>query len=702
MSFLAPFFLLGGLAIALPVVFHLVRRTTREQTLFSSLIFLQPSPPRLTRKSRLEHLLLLLLRCLALALLAVGFARPFLKQSVPPDDDRGAARRIVVLVDTSASMRREGLWAAARGQAEAALRQAGPADQVELLAFDRGVTPLFSFDEWKATPVGDRVAQAVGRLAATSPGWSSTQLGHALVRAAEDLAGPDDAGQPGPREILLISDLQEGSRLEALQAYEWPKGIQLRVDPVKASKTSNAGLQLVTGSDDADRDASPVTRVRVVNAAGSKREQFQVGWARPDAPDLVGATVEVYVPPGQSRIVSVPAPTHAPGLSKILLRGDDDPFDDSVFVVPTEAARTSILYLGDDDATDTRQPLFFLRRALPATRRQAIQVTARRSSSTLPATDVDSADLFVITDPLTDAGAEAVRKRILAGKTALFAPKSSASATTLARLLGLPSLAMGETKPEKYAMLAEIDFRHPLFATFADPRFSDFTKIHFWRHRQLDAAAVPGARVLAKFDSGAPAVLEMPVGKGRVMMLTSGWQPEDSQLALSSKFVPLLYSLIELGGDGAAPATQATVGDRVPLAAMSGAPTLRMPDGTSVALPAGATDFATTAGPGIYSVASATGSVPRRFAVNLDPTETRTAPLSEDDLARLGVPVTHAAPPDAVQSSEKKLVLQSLEAESRQKIWRSLLIAALAVLAAESALAGWTARRTMPTEGTLA
>ncbi len=700
MSFLAPFFLLGGLAVALPVVFHLVRRTTREQTLFSSLMFLQPSPPRLTRKSRLEHLLLLLLRCLALALLAVGFARPFLKQSVPPDDHRGVARRIVVLVDTSASMRREGLWAAARGQAEAALRQAGPADQVELLAFDRGVTPLFSFDEWKTTPAGDRVAQAVGRLAATSPGWSSTQLGHALVRAAEDLAGPDDAGQPGPREILLISDLQEGSRLEALQAYEWPKGIQLRVDPVKASKTSNAGLQLVTGSDDADRDAGPVTRVRVVNAPGSKREQFQVGWTRPDAPEIIGATVEVYVPPGQSRIVSVPAPTHAPGLSKIMLRGDDDPFDDSVFVVPTEAARTSILYLGDDDATDTHQPLFFLRRALPATRRQAIQVTARMSSATVPANDVDSADLFVITDPLTDAGADAVRKRILVGKTALFAPKSSASATTLARLLGLPSLAMGETKPEKYAMLAEIDFRHPLFAPFADPRFSDFTKIHFWRHRQLDAAAVPGARILAKFDSGSPAVLEVPVGKGRVMVLTSGWQPEDSQLALSSKFVPLLYSLIELGGDGAAPATQATVGDRVPLAAMSGAPTLRMPDGTSVALPVGATDFATTAGPGIYSVASATGSAPRRFAVNLDPAETRTAPLSEDDLARLGVPVTHAAQPDAVRSSEKKLVLQSLEAESRQKIWRSLLIAALAVLAAESALAGWTARRTMPTEGT--
>ena len=30
----------------------------------------------------------------------------------------------------------------------------------------------------------------------------------------------------------------------------------------------------------------------------------------------------------------------------------------------------------------------------------------------------------------------------------------------------------------------------------------------------------------------------------------AGWQPDDSQLAVSSKFVPLLYSLLELAGGG--------------------------------------------------------------------------------------------------------------------------------------------------------
>jgi len=38
-------------------------------------------------------------------------------------------------------------------------------------------------------------------------------------------------------------------------------------------------------------------------------------------------------------------------------------------------------------------------------------------------------------------------------------------------------------------------------------------------------------------------------------------------------------------------------------------------------------------------------------------------------------------------------LLQGVEAENRQKLWRWFIAATLAVLLAESALAGWTARR---------
>src|ERR1700759_1836325 len=127
MSFLAPLFALGVLAVAGPILFHLIRRTTREKTPFSTIMFLDPSPPRITKRSRLENVGLLILRCLALGLLALAFARPFLEKAMPgPPPEAG--ERIVILADTSASMQRESLWADARAKIEARLRAAHISD----------------------------------------------------------------------------------------------------------------------------------------------------------------------------------------------------------------------------------------------------------------------------------------------------------------------------------------------------------------------------------------------------------------------------------------------------------------------------------------------------------------------------------------------------------------------------------------------
>ena len=42
-----------------------------------------------------------------------------------------------------------------------------------------------------------------------------------------------------------------------------------------------------------------------------------------------------------------------------------------------------------------------------------------------------------------------------------------------------------EESPVRDALIGEIAFDHPLFAPFAAPQYSDFTKIHFWKHRKL-------------------------------------------------------------------------------------------------------------------------------------------------------------------------------------------------------------------------
>jgi len=698
MSFLAPVFLLGGLAIALPVIFHLIRRSTRERTAFSSLMFLFPTPPRLTKRSRLEHLLLLALRCLVICLLAFGFARPFIKKAVssPPPS---SARRIVLLVDSSASMRRANLWSDARNKAQEILRQTTPADGVAIITFDRQVNSLVSFEAWDATPPGERIGLVTRKLGETAPGWASTRLDSALIQAAENLADARGKTAAGTGEIVVIGDFQEGSRLEQLQGYEWPRNLQVTFEPLKPKHLTNASLQLLPES---DRDSPEPTgiRVRVSNTSGSKREQFKVGWTGPGARGFVGGGTDIYVPPGQSRVLTVPVPPAGTVVDRIILQGDEEDFDNSAFTLPLEKSRVEVLYCGKDAATDAKQPLYFLLRAFQETRHQAVQVRIQAPTSPPSVVDLHEAALIVIADSLSDEMANALYAQASGGKTLFCMLKTAGDAATLAKLAGMAELHAEEARPSNYAMLADIDFRDPLLLPFADPRFSDFTKIHFWNYRRLDAAAFPNAHVLAKFDTGDVALVDVTVGKGRVLVLTSGWQPEDSQLALSTKFVPLLYSILERSGAPGAPPAPYLVGDVVPLGSSfsSAGGDLRLitPGGSELSLAPGETNFSGTVTPGIYTVTS--GQSSKRFAVNLDPAESRTAPLSLDVLEQLGVPVSHQ-PVHTALPDKAKSRLQNSELENHQKLWRWLITAGLLVLLLEIWAAGRASRRATPPLG---
>jgi hypothetical protein len=693
MSFLAPLFLIGALAVVLPLVFHLVRRSSKEHMPFSSLMFLQPAPPRVTKRSRLEHIFLLLLRCLIVCLLALGFSRPFFQRPMVASPLPESGSKIIVLVDTSASMRREGLWQAALDHAYAALRQAAPGDQVAVMAFDRKVRTLVSFEQWSAMDAGQRPALALARLADNKPGWASTQLGSALIAAAEAFADADKQGRNiGRRQIILISDMQEGSQLDGLQGYEWPRGVEVRLDPVTPRHPTNAGLQWLAANDDsAEAGTNLVTRVRVSNSANATREQFQLHWA-----DVPGAApLDVYVPPGQSRIMPAPAlPPNTHG-ERLVLTGDDDDFDNTVYVLQPEAEHISVIFAGDEAENDSTQPFYYLKRAFQPTSRQIVEVTARSSSNELSSADLSGARLLVATDQLSEGRIAALRGFMASGGTVLFVMKNTAAAGDVGRLAGMDGLTAEEITAPNYALLGMIDFSHPVFAQFADARFNDFTKIHFWKYRRVDWARLPGARVLAKFDSGDAACVEIPQGNGRLLLLTSGWQPSNSQLAVSSKFVPLLYAILELSGGTHSTLAQFHVGDEVNLAGLapstnSQSITIRKPDGKSVQLATGETRFSETDEPGIYTVTSS--QPPARFAVNIDGAESRTAPLPGDELERLGVPLKTREIPLA-KVVEQKRRLHDTELEDRQKLWRWLTLAALVLLLGETWMAGRLTRR---------
>lgn len=788
MSLLAPFFLAGAAAIGLPILAHLIRRRPRGQVTFSSLMFLRPSPPTLTRRSRLDQWPLLLIRGLVLLLLALAFARPFWRTATDADVV-SSGRRLVVLVDTSASMRRGDLWRRAIDSASSALSEMTPADRVALVTFDRQPRLISSFDDTERIAAGQRPAELADRLSGLEPGWFATDLGSALKYAAElvseddpdtasrrptsDEPADESAGESAREvsgQVVLITDLQAGSEVASLQAFAWPVGVQVDVRPLSPAGATNASARLLTHRDGLTRSdgltggdvGSSVggnvgigdrPRVRVLNSPDADKAQFRLAWGDARGQPREASALPVQVPPGESRVFRMPAADA--GDASLVLLDDDQPFDNVRYFVTAERRRRSLLYVGADaadfseaDSGATPGPFYYLAR-LPLDDPQREIVTRAVDPGALAAelagppadgpveTSVEtgpvqpgpvqpgsgvSGSADVIPDPpagppamvvvgtgLADAAATAVGDYLRSGGRLLVVLTGDWDAAEAESLLrgwsGDAGLTVTEAEVADYAMLGRIDFRHPFFAAMSDPQFSDFSKIRFWAHRRLQPGD-GGWNRPAMFDDGDVAILERRVGEGMLAVLTSGWHTAESQLALSTKFLPLMVGV--LGREPEPMPSEVTVGDRIESPLSPGA-RLRDPAGAilwpnpdpgvadaTADPPVGVPDRRFVGGdrsvyatPGIYVWEGGGSEI--RFAANLDDSESRTEPLEMEVLEGYGVPLGKTLP--VGQRERQARQLRDRELEDSQRWWQWLLAAALAMLGVEAGYAGRLARR---------
>src|SRR5262249_303495 len=145
MSFLNPFFLFGLIAAAVPILIHLFTRRRPREVQFPSIEFLREVNQTEIRRLRLKQWLLLLLRVLAIAALALAMSRPALKGSAGGLAGR-AGSTVVVLLDRSASMSAYGtegtVFAQARRMGGDLLGTLGVDDEILLVPYDAGPAPI--------------------------------------------------------------------------------------------------------------------------------------------------------------------------------------------------------------------------------------------------------------------------------------------------------------------------------------------------------------------------------------------------------------------------------------------------------------------------------------------------------------------------------------------------------------------------------
>ncbi|MEM9587606.1 MAG: BatA domain-containing protein, partial [Planctomycetota bacterium] len=569
MSLLFPLYLAGAAAIGLPILFHLIRRRPKGETPISSVMFVRQSPPRLTRRSRLDQWPLLLIRSLALLLLALAFARPF-QRSADRQSETADGRRVVLLLDTSASMRRTSLWDQSLAHAEELIQSMAPSDVLAIVTFSDQTETVLQFEESARLDATARKASATKAIAGLKPTWHRTNLADALAFAA-DLATSwenDDVvatGTSAPLQavVVLISDLQAGSQVQELQSFAWPEELTLDVRRVKAASGGNASVRLL--DDDTDAVAADLAsrgpqgqraRTRVTNDLGGQNANFQLAWGDRSG-KVVDTTVPCQVPVGQSRVVRMTRSIDV--RQSLVLQGDAEPFDNTHYFVPPEQLEQSVLFLGDwakqpqdrsGDVASSPGPYFYLQQVPFDTPTRQVTVESVSRDELALRLDSRSTPLVVLAEAVASDLADELARYVRGGGRLLYLASSLADqqvgqAEALQRITGDGSLKISEATVADYSMLGKLDFTDPLLAELSDPKFNDFSKIRVWAHRTISCGA--NWNKIVSFDDGDPALIGTELGEGRVWVLAFGWQPAESQLALSTKFVPIMFRFLESG-----------------------------------------------------------------------------------------------------------------------------------------------------------
>jgi len=690
MAFLAPLFLAGLLALAVPILVHLTHKERKDVVVFPSLMFLSKIPYQAVRRQRIRHWLLFALRCLALILLALAFARPFLTKPAAAAPVRGlGARELVILLDRSYSMGYGDRWTRALAAARSAITGLGANDRASLVLFDGTATAA-------TEPTADRAILTTA-LDAAKPGAGVTRYEPAFKLAQRVLA---DSKLPR-REVMLISDFQrigwDGRDTPAL-----PSGTTVNKVDLSEPKTSNVAVTSVDFRRDyaEDRERVAIT-ARLVNRSSQPKTGQSVTL------ELNGRAVEtkqVNLLANAAATVDFAAAPLPTGTTRGVIRAADDalPRDNSFFFAISRGQALSVLVIDGREGGAPRS--LYVERALGIGDQPNFRVTTKRLGSVTSA-DLVGRSLILLNDsdlPGGETGRRLVEYvqnggGLLVSLGDRSAPRDRPSYAT--ELLPATTDVIVDRSADRGGTLGYIDRSHPIFELFSAPRSGDFSTPRFFRYRNVTPS--PGDEQLARFDDGHIALLERKVGRGRVLVFTSSFDGIWNDLPLQPVFLPVAHQLAKYAAAYADERPWSIVGQVANLPGLfrdsAGPPDAAnkaeyvavAPSGERKRIEGTATRSVELAEQGFYELQRAgSRTEPRIVAVNVDLTESDLTAVEPQLLT--GAMVARAGT-DSMSSAKEAST--PVELERRQGFWWYLLAAVLLLLIGELVLSNQLSRR---------
>lgn len=636
LTMLSPVWLAGlSAAVGLPVAAHLLSRTRYVPTLFPGTRFVTQAVLETNQVDRPRHLMLLVLRVLVLALVALAFARPQWtagSTAIPPTE-QGVA--VVFVIDASASMQRtergRSYFDQALAAADTQLGSLNPAqDTAAVILADRLPRLLLPEPTARFSLLRDRLTDATCTQ-------ETADLAGAVALARAVLVQQGRAGR-----IIVLSDGQRsGHDPRAMLAAA--EGVPLEEYRVGEAMPANVSVRLVDATPYPPALASEfVLTVELQNHSRESRTETLVaegGGGR--------TTLRVDLAPGAvtTQTLAVKPTTAGVAVFRVGLAGGDAfPLDDATGLVAEVAPARRVVLMSDEARggrpLDRAASRIDLALRPDAGKPGAVRVV-RWAPGDAPGTEPtqDSSACWVLAgvtrfEPLL---LDAIGNHLRAGGGVVWFADSQLSRDALSVFDGVPMHFIAE--PARDATIAAVRFDHPALAVFEGPARGALVGT---RVAGVASGRPSGdAQVLASAQDGRPIIVSTTVGRGRLVVVNADIAPGRSDFATQPAFVPLVSELVRFAAPGPGLPPRLHPGDRLPGVVLDSA-TFDAPDGFDPA-----SGRAASIGPHLATNTAGEPIAGRWVALDPGESDSRLAPALG---TATGDPATAAAPTAAGSS----------------------------------------------------
>ena len=554
MHFLAPSLLLGLFAAALPAIIHRIGRRRARPIRFAAMELLLRAEREVSARRRLRDTLLLVARTGLAMALPLAFARPFAEVRSDLPAETGRSQSAVVVLDDSASMRRR---SKDEGGTPFGVARARAREVIEHLSADSEIALVLA-SEGSAAPIAELASdrtRVLAALDATTASARRADFGAALRRATQILGSSTRAD----RLIYVATDLQaagwddvkppdrrqrspgRAARRQRRRGLDQPGGRRaLRRAGARGGDPGDRGgrrdRQLLAGGGPEPGGHAGARRRR----GGARLRRRPGARPRPQALRPHHRRRQRARGRGDDRQGRLPARRSArlPGRGLARAAGADrrrrpahGPHRGRDVLPRGGAARGRQRLRGHQHAPrrSGRARSLRLRRHLPGQRRTARRRRSPPRSSATSSVAAASSSLSATASTPTPGTNRSRRSSRSRSASSEAPPRSPARAPRARRSTSVPPSG----------------WRQSIAATRCSSAFpahgDGLSSARFFQYMLLSPLPdAPGRQIVLRYESGAPALVEADVGRGRVLLLTTTVDREWTDLPIRPGFLPLV------------------------------------------------------------------------------------------------------------------------------------------------------------------